>query len=82
MGIPNPITIRDPGFQDGSGPCQRHVCGAVADPAIFLQEVIGTDSNVNVDGISELLRRIIAQAFSDMILQTGNRRDRPPGQGR
>ena len=70
-GTPNPITIRDPDFKMVQVRANGMCVVRVADPAIFLREVIGTDSNVNVDEISELLRRIIAQAFSDMILQTG-----------
>ena len=70
-GTPNPITIRDPDFKMVQVRANGMCVVRVADPGIFLREVIGTDSNVNVDEISELLRRIIAQAFSDMILQTG-----------
>ena len=70
-GTPNPITIRDPDFKMVQVRANGMCVVRVADPGIFLREVIGTDSNVNIDEISELLRRIIAQAFSDMILQTG-----------
>ncbi|GAA4682586.1 SPFH domain-containing protein [Gordonia humi] len=70
-GTPNPITLRDPDF----GMVQVRANGLcvirVADPAIFLREIIGTDSEVNADEITELLRRVISTAFSDMILETG-----------
>ncbi|MGO3327379.1 SPFH domain-containing protein [Gordonia sp. (in: high G+C Gram-positive bacteria)] len=70
-GTPNPITLRDPDF----GMVQVRANGLcvirIADPAIFLREVIGADSQVNADEIAELLRRVISTAFSDMILETG-----------
>ncbi|MDF0528665.1 SPFH domain-containing protein [Tsukamurella sp. 8F] len=70
-GTPNPITIRDPDF----GMVQVRANGLcvvrVVDAEVFLREVIGTDSNVDADEIAELLRRTIATAFSDMLLQTG-----------
>ena len=70
-GTPNPITLRDPDF----GMVQVRANGLciirVIDPAIFLRQVIGTDSAVGVDEITELLRREISQGFSDMIMSTG-----------
>ena len=70
-GTPNPITVRDPDF----GMVQVRANGLcvvrVADPVIFLRQIIGTDSNVDVEEVTELLRREISQAFSDMIMQTG-----------
>lgn len=70
-GTPNPITLRDPDF----GMVQVRANGLcvirIADPEIFLREVIGTDSRVGSEEIAELLRRVIATAFSDMILETG-----------
>ncbi|MGV9672595.1 MULTISPECIES: SPFH domain-containing protein [unclassified Gordonia (in: high G+C Gram-positive bacteria)] len=70
-GTPNPITIRDPEFKlvpvRANGLCVVRV----ADPAIFLRQVIGTDSNVDVDEVGELLRRVIAQAFADLIIKSG-----------
>lgn len=70
-GTPNPITLRDPDF----GMVQVRANGMciirVFDPRIFLRQVIGTDSSVEVDEVSEMLRRHIAQAFSDLIMQTG-----------
>ena len=70
-GTPNPITVRDPDF----GMVQVRANGLcvvrVADPVIFLRQIIGTDSTVDVEEVTDLLRREISQAFSDMIMQTG-----------
>lgn len=70
-GTPSPVTVRDPDFTmvqvRANGLCVLRI----ADPQIFLREVIGTDSAVTTDEISELLRRIITLAFSDMIMATG-----------
>jgi membrane protease subunit (stomatin/prohibitin family) len=69
-GTPSPVTVRDPDFTmvqvRANGLCVLRI----ADPEIFLREVIGTDSSVGTDEISELLRRVISQAFSDMVLET------------
>ena len=65
------MTVRDPDFKmvqvRANGLCVLRI----ADPAIFLREVIGTDSTVTTEEIAELLRRIITLAFSDMIMATG-----------
>lgn len=70
-GTPSPVTVRDPDFKmvqvRANGLCVLRI----ADPAIFLREVIGTDSTVTTEEIAELLRRIITLAFSDMIMATG-----------
>ena len=70
-GTPQPVTIRDPDF----GMVQVRANGMcvvkIDDPEIFLREVIGTDSAVEAEEITELLRRVITLAFSDMVLQTG-----------
>lgn len=69
-GTPSPVTVRDPDFTmvqvRANGLCVLRI----ADPAIFLREVIGTDSSVSTEEISELLRRVITQAFSDMVLES------------
>jgi membrane protease subunit (stomatin/prohibitin family) len=69
-GTPSPVTVRDPDFTmvqvRANGLCVLRI----ADPQIFLREVIGTDSSVSTEEISELLRRVITQAFSDMVLET------------
>ena len=70
-GTPSPVTVRDPDFTmvqvRANGLCVLRI----ADPEIFLREVIGTDSQVGTEEISELLRRVITLAFSDMIMATG-----------
>ena len=70
-GTPSPVTVRDPDFTmvqvRANGLCVLRI----EDPEIFLREVIGTDSSVSTEEISELLRRVITQAFSDMVLETG-----------
>jgi membrane protease subunit (stomatin/prohibitin family) len=70
-GTPQPVTVRDPDF----GMVQVRANGLcvvkIEDPEIFLREIIGTDSTVEAEEISELLRRVITLAFSDMILETG-----------
>ena len=70
-GTPSPVTVRDPDFKmvqvRANGLCVLRI----ADPEIFLREVIGTDSTVTTEEIAELLRRIITLAFSDMIMATG-----------
>ncbi len=69
-GTANPVTVRDPDFTmvqvRANGLCVLRV----AQPNIFLRQVIGTDSELTVDEIAELLRRVITLAFSDMIMET------------
>jgi membrane protease subunit (stomatin/prohibitin family) len=70
-GTPTPVVVRDPDFKmvevRANGLCQVKV----DDTAIFLREVIGTDSEVEASEVTELLRRVIVGAFSDMVLETG-----------
>src|SRR5215210_5963086 len=70
-GTPQPVTVRDPDF----GMVQVRANGLcvvkVNDVEVFLKEVIGTDSDVQAEEISELLRRVITLAFSDMVMATG-----------
>ncbi len=70
-GTPTPITLRDPDF----GMVQMRANGLcvvrVQDPVIFLRRVIGTDSSVDIDEITELIRREISQALSELVLGTG-----------
>ena len=69
-GTPQPVTVRDPDF----GMVQVRANGLcvvkIEDPAVFLREVIGTDSAVEAEEITELLRRVITLAFSDMVMET------------
>src|SRR5687768_8131328 len=70
-GTPQPVTVRDPDF----GMVQVRANGLcvvkIADVEVFLREVIGTDSDVQAEEITELLRRVITLAFSDMVMATG-----------
>jgi len=70
-GTPQPVTVRDPDF----GMVQVRANGLcmvrIADAEVFLREVIGTDSAVEAEEITELLRRVITLAFSDMVMETG-----------
>jgi len=70
-GTTNPVTVRDPDFKMVQLRANGLCVVRVADPEIFLREVIGTDSAVNIDEISELLRRVITLAFSDFVMETG-----------
>ncbi|ETD32057.1 SPFH domain-containing protein [Williamsia sp. D3] len=69
-GTANPVTVRDPDFTMVQVRANGLCVVRVAEPDIFLREVIGTDSEVDVEEISELLRRVITLAFSDMIMET------------
>ncbi|MFT3663086.1 MAG: SPFH domain-containing protein [Gordonia sp. (in: high G+C Gram-positive bacteria)] len=70
-GTANPVTIRDPDFKMVQVRANGMCVIRVDDAAVFLREVIGTDSNVDLDEVQELVRRTITLAFSDMVLQTG-----------
>lgn len=66
-GTPNPIMLRDPEF----GPIRIRAFGTYALKAVearaLLQELVGTDSAVDTDEVTELLRSIIISTFSDVI---------------
>lgn len=70
-GTKNPIMIRDPEF----GPTRLRAYGTytvkVADPAVFLREIVGTDGEFTMDEISYQIRNIIVQEFSRVIAQSG-----------
>jgi membrane protease subunit (stomatin/prohibitin family) len=70
-GTPTPVTVRDPDFKMVQVRANGLCVVKIADPETFMKEVIGTDSNVDIEEISELLRRVISLAFSDMVLATG-----------
>lgn len=70
-GTPQPVTVRDPDFKMVQVRANGICVVRVDDPAIFLREVIGTDSVVEIDEITELLRRVIITAFSDMVMESG-----------
>lgn len=66
-GTPNPIMLRDPDF----GPVRLRAFGTYSmraeDPKALLRELVGTDSSVEADEISELMRSIIISAFADIL---------------
>ncbi len=70
-GTPQPVTVRDPDFKMVQVRANGLCMVKIDDVEIFLREVIGTDSAVEADEITELLRRVISMAFSDMVLETG-----------
>lgn len=70
-GTPQPVTIRDPDFKMVQIRAHGLCVVKVDDPTIFLREVIGTDSAVDVNEITELLRQVIAVAFTDLISSSG-----------
>ncbi|MCA9088576.1 MAG: SPFH domain-containing protein [Planctomycetaceae bacterium] len=66
-GTPNPVMMRDADF----GPIRLRAFGnftlKAVDPKALLKELVGTDSNVEVEEINELLRAIVASAFADLV---------------
>ncbi|MEM7315207.1 MAG: SPFH domain-containing protein, partial [Planctomycetota bacterium] len=66
-GTPNPIMLRDPEF----GPIRVRAFGTYAlkaiDPTALLKELVGTDSSVGTDEVTELLRSIISTSMADML---------------
>jgi len=70
-GTPQPVTVRDPDFKMVQVRANGLCVVKIDDIEIFLKEVIGTDSAVEADEITELLRRVISMAFSDMVMETG-----------
>jgi hypothetical protein len=70
-GTPQPVTVRDPDFKMVQVRANGLCVVKIDDVQVFLREVIGTDSAVEADEVSELLRRVITLAFSDMVMETG-----------
>ncbi len=66
-GTPNPVILRDADF----GPLRVRAFGnytlRATDPKALIQHLVGTDSEFNVDEVSELLRSIISHTFADVI---------------
>lgn len=66
-GTPNPVMLRDPEF----GPIRLRAFGTYAlrarDPKALLEQLVGTDSSVDADEVSELLRSIIASTLTDLL---------------
>ncbi|MDO5499206.1 MAG: SPFH domain-containing protein [Propionibacteriaceae bacterium] len=69
-GTANPVTVRDPDFKMVQVRANGLCVVRVLDAAIFLRQIIGTDSSVDIEEVAELLRRVITLAFSDMIMET------------
>jgi membrane protease subunit (stomatin/prohibitin family) len=70
-GTPQPITVRDPDFRMIQVRANGLCVVKVADAEVFLKEVIGTEKSIDVAEVTELLRRVIALAFQDMIVESG-----------
>ncbi|WP_424176786.1 SPFH domain-containing protein [Yoonia sp. TsM2_T14_4] len=70
-GTKNPIMLRDPAF----GPTRLRAFGTytvrVADPALFLREIVGTDGEFTMDEISYQIRNVIVQEFSRALAASG-----------
>ncbi|MGL4280212.1 MAG: SPFH domain-containing protein, partial [Albidovulum sp.] len=70
-GTKNPIIARDPEF----GPVRLRAFGSysmrVADPALFLKEIVGTDGEFTADEVSFQVRNIIVQAASQVLAKSG-----------
>jgi membrane protease subunit (stomatin/prohibitin family) len=66
-GVPNPIMLRDPEF----GPIRIRAFGTytlkAVDPKALLREIVGTNGEVSTDEVTELMRSIIVEAFSDIL---------------
>jgi membrane protease subunit (stomatin/prohibitin family) len=70
-GTKNPIMCRDPEF----GPVRIRAFGSysmrVADPAKFMQEIVGTDGEFTADEISFQIRNVIVQEVSQILAKSG-----------
>ena len=70
-GTKNPIMCRDPEF----GPVRIRTFGSysmrVADPAVFMKEIVGTDGEFTADEISFQIRNIIVQEVSQILAKSG-----------
>jgi membrane protease subunit (stomatin/prohibitin family) len=70
-GTKNPIMCRDPEF----GPVRIRAFGTyamrVADPGVFLREIVGTDGEFTADEITHQIRNVILQEFSQVIAKSG-----------
>ena len=70
-GTKNPIMLRDPEF----GPTRLRAFGTysirVMDPALFMQEIVGTDGEVTTDEVTFQLRNVIVSRFSNSLASSG-----------
>jgi membrane protease subunit (stomatin/prohibitin family) len=66
-GTPNPIMLRDADF----GPIRLRAFGTYTlraiDAKALLKELVGADSQVDADEITELMRSLVAEAFADLV---------------
>ncbi|QFU09309.1 SPFH domain / Band 7 family protein [Rhodobacteraceae bacterium THAF1] len=70
-GTKNPVMLRDPEF----GPTRVRAFGTyavkVADPALFLTEIVGTDGEFTADEITFQIRNVIVQEASRTLAASG-----------
>ncbi|SPJ23808.1 SPFH domain-containing protein [Palleronia abyssalis] len=70
-GTKNPVILRDPEF----GPTRVRAFGTfavkVADPSLFLTEIVGTDGEFTADEISFQIRNVIVQEVSRALASSG-----------
>ncbi len=70
-GTKNPIMLRDPEF----GPTRLRAFGTysirVMDPALFMQEIVGTDGEVTTDEVTFQLRNVLVARFSNALASSG-----------
>ena len=70
-GTKNPIMARDPEF----GPVRLRAFGTysmrVADPAVFMKEIVGTDGEFTADEVSNQIRNVILQQVSQVLAGSG-----------
>ena len=70
-GTKNPVTMRDPEF----GPVRVRAFGTyalkVADPTVFLREIVGTDGHFTTEDVSDQVRNILVSRFSDAMASSG-----------
>jgi membrane protease subunit (stomatin/prohibitin family) len=70
-GTPQPVTVRDPDFKMVQVRANGTTVVRVTDPTEFLRQVLGTQSTVDMEQITEMIRRNIALAFNDMVMGSG-----------
>jgi membrane protease subunit (stomatin/prohibitin family) len=70
-GTPQPVTVRDPDFKMVQVRANGLCVAKIDDVETFLKEIIGSGSTVESEELSELLRKVITLAFSDMVMETG-----------
>lgn len=70
-GTRNPAMLRDPEF----GPVRLRAFGTyeirIADPAVLLREVVGTDGHFTLDEITDQLRNLIVARFATILGSSG-----------